>query len=687
LRSFPVPWLATLVLALFLFPALAWPAAPPQPPGSDPGRQISRASGVLSKSDVVVWRQAIALAGRGLHSAAALATAAAKDRALAPVLAWMRLRDRDVKAPQADYDRFLRDHSGFPSLVTIRQRREAALIENADAAMLRKVFATTAPVTNEGAVRWAIQLQNDGQGAAALELARQVWRVRNPESDLENKLFRMFRGGLTADDHWARLDRLLWAGKAEVARRMKSRVSNNLWKLADARLRLRGRRGGVDAAVNAVPASLQNDPGLLYERVRFRRKSGSSASAQDLLLAAGAFGGEPRSTWIERRIQVRNLIKDLEFSKAYQIARDHGIASGASFAQGEFEAGWLALRFLGKPREALAHFQTLFDNVSYPVSRSRGAYWSARAYAVLGDDKAARVWFAEAAGHPFTYYGQLAAHELGQTHLSLPSPPNAPAASQMQFNQSALSLLPPRLYEIGQYRLARLFLAHLIKTSDRPDIYLLSSELSRTTRSPALMLTAGKLAALKRVVIPDTAYPLAAEPGEQGSIASALAHAITRQESAFDQHAISHAGARGLMQLMPATAKRVASSQSVAYSKRRLTLDPAYNTRLGGAYLADQITRFAGYLPMAAAAYNAGPHRVDRWLGDYGDPRNGSVDAVDWVEMIPFSETRNYAQRVTEALQIYRVRLSGKDRGPLHLARDIGLRGTYLCGGRSGKPC
>lgn len=687
MRSLP---LHLLVVVTLMLPVLAGPALannPPKPPETDPSRDLTEDGVALSRDDIRIWRQAFALANRGLHSAAALSTAVATDRELAPVLAWMRLRDRKVFAAEADYDRFLKDHADFPSLSTVRSRREAALIEDADAATLRRVFATSAPLTANGAARWAIQLQADGRAADALALARETWRNRDPDDDDEKALFDAFSTDLSAEDHQARLNRLLLAGKAEAVRRMKPRVSAGLWKLADARRRLSGRLAGVDAAVKAVPAAFQNDPGLIFERIRYRRRSGQNEGAQDLLLATGVLDGASRNVWIERRIQIRNLIKIGEYQKAYRIARDHGMSSGAAFAQGEFEAGWLALRFLNKPNEALAHFQTLFNNVSFPVSRSRGAYWTARAYAQLGDDKATRTWFAEAAGHQFTYYGQLAGHELGQSQLALPTPPNPPAATLNQFNQSDLALLPARLVDIGYHRLARLFLSHLTKTSERPDIFLLSSELARETESPALMLTAGKLAALQRVTIADTAYPLATEPGGQQSVASALAHAITRQESAFDQYAVSHAGARGLMQLMPATAQRVAVSEGVAYSRSRLTQDPAYNTRLGGAYLADQIARFDGYLPMAAGAYNAGPHRIDRWLVDYGDPRIGQVDPVDWIELIPFSETRNYVQRVTEALQVYRVRLSGKDRGPSRLARDIGLRGTYLCGGRTGKPC
>ncbi|WP_416899561.1 MAG: lytic transglycosylase domain-containing protein [Minwuia sp.] len=200
-------------------------------------------------------------------------------------------------------------------------------------------------------------------------------------------------------------------------------------------------------------------------------------------------------------------------------------------------------------------------------------------------------------------------------------------------------------------------------------------------------LIVGKLALRDGYQAIGTAYPVVRAADGQGRVASAMAHAITRQESAFNQYAISRAGARGLMQLMPATAESVAASENVAYSLGRLTRDPAYNTRLGGAYLARQIADFDGYLPMAAAAYNAGPGRISQWVAANGEPRNGSVDPIDWIELIPFSETRNYVQRVLEGLQVYRIRLDGADDGPLLIARDIGLKGTYLCGGRSGRPC
>lgn len=675
-----------LLLACLVAPVIV-SATPPPPPASGPVRQGGSGGNVLSDADRVIWEQAFSLADRGLHSAASLASKAARDGRLATVLEWMRLRDSGVKAPKDDYDRFLKDHADFPSLSLIAYRREQALLDGADAAELRRLFTKVAPVTPDGRAQWALQLADDGKRSEALALARRVWREDDPDRKLEDDLYRSFRRDLDADDHWRRLDRLLWDYQSSAASRMKGRVSADVWRLANARLRLRGRSAGVDQAVAAVPARLQSDPGLIYERVRFRRKTGQDSGAQDLLLASGVLGGETDRIWIERRIQFRNLVKEAAWDKAYRMARDHGVPSGAAFAQAEFEAGWIALRFLGKPRQALKHFQTLFDNVSYPVSRSRGAYWSARAYLALGDAKSAEAWFAEAAGHPFTYYGQLAAHELGSSQLTLRTPPSVAGNGQQSFNAEKLPAIIIRLHEIGENRLAKHFLAHLVKTSSRPDIHVLTAGLVDNLDSPAVTLTAGKLAALDRVVIPQAAYPVVAAPGRQGHIPAELAHAITRQESAFDQYAISHAGARGLMQLMPATAKRVAQSHNIAYSRTRLTQDPAYNTRLGGAYLADQIQRFSGYLPMAAAAYNAGPHRVDRWLGDYGDPRAGAGDPVDWIETIPFSETRNYVQRVMEALQVYRVRLSGQENGRLTLAADIGLTGTYLCGGRTGNPC
>jgi len=682
--------LVYLPAALFLIAGAAsgaFAAAPPPPPGSSPERASETEAGVLSAPDRNIWRQAFRLAGSGNHDAARLASALATDQVLRPVLEWLRLRDADTAATEPEYSRFLRHHADFPSLDLVRLRREAALIEGADDDVMRALFSGEPPLTADGKAAWALVLLKDGKAAEALALARNVWRNENPEEALEADLHDAFGQDLTRADHWERLDRLLRNGNASEARRMKAHVQADVWALARARLDLASRRNTALKSLRAVPASLRDEPGLVFEHIRYLRRTGNDAEAQKLLLSAGVMTGDLRKLWIERRVQVRNLLQEGDPATAYLIARDHGMDSGASFAHGEFEAGWLALRFLDRPREALAHFQTLFDGVSYPVSRARAAYWSARAYAVLGDAEAARTWFGRAASHPYTYYGQLALHELGQKQLVLPEAASSPQQEQARFDDSKMAGVIQRLHEIGQHNRARFFLTRLIKSSERKDIHLLATSFAGNTGSPALKLIAGKLAALQRVVIPDAAYPFAVEPGEQQSVAAALAHSITRQESAFDQYAVSHAGARGLMQLMPQTARIVAGKENMAYSLSRLTQDPAYNTRLGGAYLAEQIDRFAGYLPMGIAAYNAGPHRVDRWIEDYGDPRTGRVDPVDWAEMIVFSETRNYVQRVLEALQVYRVRFSGRRSGPLLLANDIGLKGTYLCGGRSGKPC
>ncbi|WP_417518935.1 lytic transglycosylase domain-containing protein [Minwuia sp.] len=662
-------------------------AATPPPPEPNPARETTPQTGQLSENDRLLYRQAFALANRGLFSAAQLTTAAVADPTLRPVLEWLRLRSRETMAARSDYDRFLADHADFPGLSTIERRREESVLENADAATLKSYFDTHSPVTDNGKVRLALLQKADGDTKAAVELAREVWRENNPDVELEEALLDAFAGSFTSADHWHRLDRLLWDGERSAAQRMYPLVPADMRALSDARLKLRYQTGDADQAYRAVPAQLTSDSGLTYERIQWLRRTDRSDEAQAMLLASGVLDGDLGKIWIERRVQIRNLIKERQFDKAYLIARDHGLSSGAAFAQGEFEAGWLALRFLGKPREALTHFQTLYDNVSYPVSRSRGAYWIGRAYAALGDTATAANWFRQAAGYQTTYYSQLGAHEIGERVINLEAAAVASPAEVAAFRIEQLPAIVRLLREVGQERLSRLFFAHMIKTSERPDIHPLALALAEEIDRPGHSVMAGKLADVSGSPAPRIAYPVAEAPDGQGHIASALAHAITRQESAFNQYAVSRAGARGLMQLMPATARQVARAEEVAYSLNRLTRDPAYNTRLGGAYLADQIDRFAGYLPMAAAAYNAGPHRVDRWLVEYGDPRVGQMDPVDWIEMIPFSETRNYTQRVMEALQVYRLRLAGVSRGETHLARDIGLRGTYLCGSKSGKPC
>jgi soluble lytic murein transglycosylase len=378
--------------------------------------------------------------------------------------------------------------------------------------------------------------------------------------------------------------------------------------------------------------------------------------------------------WTERNILIRRSMEKHNFPLAYQLAKAHGQSEGQPLAEAEFLAGFLALRFLHQPSEAFEHFHRMYRVSQTPMSRSRGAYWCGRAAEALGDRKQAHEWYGAAIKFPTMYYGQVASVALGGDRpLALPPEPVPSAAEVAEFNRRELVRVVRVLHEIdprdGADRVG-LFLRRLGKDASVGTDYTLLARLADEMRRPDLAIFMAKQAFNTGVVLAVSGYPTV--PLRQTSgVESGLLLSLIRQESTFNPNTVSSAGARGLMQLMPATAQLVANKLGVHHNDGRLTAEPDYNILLGGSYIGQMIDNYSGSYIMAIAAYNAGAGRVRDWVAKFGDPRGaGGVDPVDWVELIPIAETRNYVQRVLEALQVYRVRL-GQGGGERALGHDL----------------
>jgi len=504
----------------------------------------------------------------------------------------------------------------------------------------------------------------------------------------------MFGDVLEPEDHSARLDRLLWDNRRSAAQRQRDRLGQGRRALADARLRLMAQRGGVDAAVDRVPSWLENDPGLYYERVRWRRRKDMDQDAAQLLLRYTGDLVRAERWWSEREILARRFLRDGDPAMAYRLVQKHGLTDVAKRAHAEFMAGWIALRFLNDPHTAFGHFSTLYDLVSYPISRARGAYWAGRAAEAAGKKDIAKQWYRSAAGHSTTFYGQLAADRLGMTNPPPTGHENRIDATEAEaFERDDLVRLVRLLIGLKETRvpiagdempadpdhspmtfLASLsdeealipFLRHIAWRSESATEWIKAAQLARDAGRTEIAVYIARRAAQQGVVLRDLGYPTMAVAGDL-PLDSALLHALVRQESAFDPAARSRAGARGLMQLMPSTARKIARELSIkGHSTRRLTDDPHHNLVLGSAYLEARLAQYEGSMVMALAAYNAGPHRVDKWLEENGDPRKSLDAAIDWIEAIPFSETRNYVQRILETLPIYRWKLKDERVVLLH---------------------
>lgn len=640
--------------------ALAWPDAAPanttpvpaaKPQFSNP---FTRPPQVLSAADIRLYKSAFAAADKRDWGAVSTLVKQVRDQDLIIVLTWLQYLRKGPAEP-ADISRFTARQPDWPLTTRLHSRQETLITESADDRAALAHFKRQPPRTLDGQLRHAQLLAESGANDAAANAIRQLWRARDMSREQEQRLLSLNAAELTAADHAARVDTMIWAGRQSTARRALSLTRGADRKLGDARYRLRFRQAGVDAAIARLTPAQAASADIVYERVRWRRRAGQGDGAVELLLTAPTTDDHHSAWWTEKRIHIRRLISENRVPDAYALTVNHGLKSGARFAEAEFLAGWIALRFLDQPTIAEKHFRTLAGGVRYPVSVARGTYWLARALSAQGRAQEAREWYARAAAHPTTYYGQLAAQAIGQTYR-LPTRSAKPAEELIAaYSARPLPRIIARLADVEQHRLARLFLTHLVKGAKDDTERRAAAEFTRRLNDTYLLLLTGKLLALQGMQLPFAAYPPYQPLSIQKQIPTNIAHAIARQESVFNPRAISRVGARGLMQLMPGTARLTAPKAHLAYTPRRLLSDPVYNSKLGSTYLAGLIEEFDGYLPMAVAGYNAGPHRVHQWLERYGDPRKDpdKIDPIDWIELIPFSETRNYVQRVVEALHVY----------------------------------
>jgi soluble lytic murein transglycosylase len=624
----------------------------------------------LTGGDRQIYRNAFAAAKAGDYAAAQRQAAQAKDPLLAKVLLWQALKGGRTGAGFGEITAFMKQNPEWPAQSALRQRAEEALAGVPDA-VLREWFAANRPVTPYGRLRQAEMMMASGQQAAGLAQIRDVWVASELSAFDEKTILQRFPGVIRTEDHIRRLDRLVWDGLSDSARRLMPRVPPEYRLLADARLKLAGFLPGVEGAVAKVPAQLQNDPGLQYERLRWRRRKEMYPQALEILMHPPRELVRPAAWWTERQILARRALNDGKAKLAYDLVAKHELTDGPAYADAEFFAGWIAFRFLKDAPRGYEHFVRLHKNAKLPISVARGAYWAGRAAEAQNFKQIATDWYAVAAAHPTTYYGQLAAAKLGggEQALRIPPEPKPSAEERAQFHRRDLVRVVEALAEIGEYDRIPAFMQKLSELAKTPTDHVQIAILGDATGRSDLAVAAAKRAGYAGVNLIDHGYPVIELP-PGGDVERPLVLAMARQESAFEREAVSRTGARGLMQLMPATAKSVAKSMQLPFSADRLLTDSRYNLTLGRAYLDGLLSRFAGSYVLSVASYNAGPGRIGEWIGNFGDPRTKGVDVVDWIESIPFAETRNYVQRVLENLQVYRIRL-GEHAVALSLTSDL----------------
>lgn len=612
----------------------------------------------LSEAMKQVW-------ARNYDGARATASRAG-DPVAVDIVDWYRLRAG--QADWSEYVRFLTANADWPGLELMRRRAEGAMPGALPADQVLAFFSVQKPQTGRGAMIYAGAL---GGQAGAAERARAWTDLPMSGSDRANFLERF--GKELAPHHVTRLHNMLWSGETEAAEAMLPLVPGPEAALARARIALQRQAPGVDTLIDKVPAALAGDGGLAHDRFEWRMSKGRWDGGEELILAQSTSAqalGRPEAWSNRRRSLARDAMRDLRVQEAYRIASRHYLTSGSDYADLEWLSGYLALVHLGDAATAVQHFQRFQAAVETPISLGRAGYWLGRAHEATGNIAAARTAYAQGARHQTTFYGQLAAERAGIAPDQEIVQRGLPEWQNRGFARSKPVHAARLLLASGDTVTATRFLLH-VQESLGPDDSAALARLSLELGQTAVAVRIAKRIAREGAVWPDAYYPLTGQTNAARGIPPELAMSIARQESEMNPAAISPAGARGLMQLMPGTAKLVAGDLGLSYSQARLTSDPDYNVQLGSRYLAMMLDRFDGSVILAAASYNAGPQRADEWIRRFGDPRTPGVDPVLWTEMIPFRETRNYVQRIAESMHVYRSRIAGQ-AGPIGLSHMLG---------------
>jgi soluble lytic murein transglycosylase len=610
----------------------------------------------LNDRDQKLYREAFQAIDQSKWSRAQELARQAQDGSLRKVIQWLELRR---PASGASFDQivaFDRANPHWPQRNRLTLRAEDALPQALPDPQVAAWFRQNPPRTPTGWVRYIQALANQGDTRTLQEQVRNAWAQPTLTSPWDQQLLQAYGHHLRPDDHVRRMDALVWDGSPELVRPFAHLLPDAWRAVYEARAALRaGKRDGA-ALAERVPAAFNRDPGLVYDHARWLRQQNRDEPARRLLENGPLVTSNHDTWWREREIQARRTLRDGNVTQAYRIAANHGLGDAPDAGSAEFLAGFIALRFLNEPESALAHFRRVHDGSSSPYYLSRGAYWAGEASAALRRADAARDWHMKSARWTTTFYGQLSAARLRQLGGTLPEEPRASGAEQAHLAGNELARIVRALKTIGREDQATPFLFALNDSARTPGERHLAGQLASESGKPNIAVMIARRALRDGVVLSRSGFPTMSV-GTDGP-EPALVHALIRQESNFDPKAVSRAKAKGLMQLMPATASETARKLQVAYSETKLTADPGFNVKLGRAYLQKLLQDFDGSYPLALAGYNAGPGRPRAWVREFGDPRRAEIDVVDWIELIPFNETRTYVQRVLEAVHVYRARLN-----------------------------
>lgn len=606
------------------------------------------------------------------------------DRIDQKIVDWYLIR-MGSGLPSSAITAFAIANPSWPDPEFFRRRAEQALEkESPSADDVIGAFQGSRPYSNRGRIMLARALVQKGRKDDAKQWVRFAYRDDKLGSEEANILETEFGSLLAQADYKARFDMLILKDHGAEAMKAAKKLGGGYESLAKAAQAVEKKQGNAGALLDAVPGALKDDPIYLFARAQYARRTERWKEAADFLIRAPKDPralGRPDEWWEEKRIVSRKLLDMGDAKTAYRIVVGHRGSSPANQAEADFHAGWYALRFLGDASSAMKHFAAVAEDSAKPVTRARAYYWMGRA-AEAGAGGSADGYYRKAAEFGFTFYGQMGRAKLGMNELGISRSVSPSSSDRAAMERDDRFEAARRIAKLGRKDLAAVFYKHMAETLPTAGQIAAVIDMAEKQGWTNLAVTAGKAGAQRGMDMQAMAFPIGVSPNvDTSGLEKALAFAIMRQESEFNQAVVSSAGATGIFQVMPDTGRDAAKKLGIAYDRDAWRHDPAYNIRLGAAYVANLVNNYDGNYVMAIAGYNAGPGRIRDWVREYGDPRTGQIDIVDWMERIPFSETRNYVHRVLENLQVYRFRLEGRK---LELAQDlkrgIGAKSSSMTG-------
>ena len=624
-------------------------------------------SSILNQKDFDRAKETIQFIKDKKWNSALKSAAKVKDKEFRNLITWMYLKTSRNGASFTEYKNFIEQNGSYPRINRIRYLSEEKIyLRNHSPTSIINWFERYPPLGGIGKIKLAEAHLEKGNIEKVQELVKDGWITADIRKNDLGYYRAKFKKFIDSDDHIKRADYLAWERKHWDLKRMLKYLPKDQRALYNARQILMSNSYGVDNAINKVPEYLKQEPGLEFDRLRWRNRRGRLDGSLEILyrnsLKTEKQMVRPDKWWEQRESVVRSLIYKKRYKSAYKISSEHALSAGPSFAEAEWLSGWIALTFLNSPEYAINHFQNFYNNVGYPISLARGAYWLGEAYEKLNETDLAKRFYFEAAEFPMTYYGQLAFNKINPGgNFELIDQSFYSKEYEKEFKKNKLIRHITILNELNATQLGKDIFKHLADLNIEKGSEVLAAELASNVDRYDFAIQISKKASYEKRFFNKYNYPIIETPrkiNNKNMPKQEIILAIIRQESEFDKRANSWAGARGLMQLIKSTAKIVAKEAKLPYSISGLTSDPEYNIKLGSYYFNGLLENYNGVFPFAIAAYNAGPNRVKTWRRINGDPAKGEISYINWIEQIRFEETRNYVQRVLENINVYKYILS-----------------------------